>query len=181
MSSDRCSGSWLVDENGVGKRPPCVFCNGATDIVIEPPSERLPPPQIATEGPGQALPPPQIATEGPGQALPPPQIASEGPGQALPPPEIASEGPGQARPPKCVTPKINWTGCDRTKSCDACFFIEYAQGDSDIMCLAKDPNAECIFTGQIISDGSYAAVTASNGRCRPFGTDPLEVSHISFL
>ena len=167
MSSDRCSGSWLVDENGVGRRPPCVFCNGATDIVIEPPSERLPPPQIATEGPGQALPPPQIATEGPGQALPPP--------------EIASEGPGQARPPKCVTPKINWTGCDRTKSCDACFFIEYAQGDSDIMCLAKDPNAECIFTGQIISDGSYAAVTASNGRCRPFGTDPLEVSHISFL
>ena len=147
MSSDRCSGSWLVDENGVGKRPPCVFCNGATDIVIKPPSR--------------------------------PEIASEGPGQALPPPEIASEGPGQAQPPKCVTPKINWTGCDRTKSCDACFFIEYAQGDSDIMCLAKDPNAECIFTGQIISDGSYAAVTASNGRCRPFGTDPLEVSHIS--
>ena len=177
MSSDRCSGSWLVDENGVGKRPPCVFCNGATDIVIKPPSR----PEIASEGPGQALPPPEIVTEGPGQALPPPEIVTEGPGQALPPPEIASEGPGQARPPKCVTPKINWTGCDRTKSCDACFFIEYAQGDSDIMCLAKDPNAECIFTGQIISDGSYAAVTASNGRCRPFGTDPLEVSHISFL
>ena len=163
MSSDRCSGSWLVDENGVGKRPPCVFCNGATDIVIEPPSERLPPPQIATEGPGQALPPPQIATEGPGQALPPP--------------EIASEGPGQARPPKCVTPKINWTGCDRTKSCDACFFIEYAQGDSDIMCLTKDPKVECKKTGKIISNGSDAIVTASSGRCRPFGTDRFTVSH----
>lgn len=148
MSSDRCSGSWLVDENGIGKRPPCVFCNGATDIVIEPPSERLPPPEIATENPGQA-----------------PFI-----------PEIASESPEQAPPPKCVTPKINWTGCPRTRSCDACFFIEYAQGDSDIMCLAENPNAKCIFTGQIISDGTYAAVTASNGKCRPFGTDPLEVS-----
>ena len=145
MSSDRCSGSWLVDENGVGKRPPCVFCNGATDIVIKPPSR--------------------------------PEIASEGPGQALPPPEIASEGPGQARPPKCVTPKINWTGCDRTKSCDACFFIEYAQGDSDIMCLTKDPKVECKKTGKIISDGSDAIVTASSGRCRPFGTDPFTVSH----
>ena len=57
MSSDRCSGSWLVDENGVGKHPPCVFCDGATDIAVEPPSERIPPPEIATENPGQAPPP----------------------------------------------------------------------------------------------------------------------------
>jgi len=37
LSSDRCSGSFLVS-NGVAKRPGCVFCNGATDIVLEPPN-----------------------------------------------------------------------------------------------------------------------------------------------
>ena len=151
MSSDRCSGSWLVDENGVGKRPPCVFCNGATDIAVEPPSERLPPPEIATENPGQA---------------PPPGVS------------IATETPEQAPPPKCTSPKIKWTGCPRIRSCDACFSIEFddAVGGSDIMCMNKSPNTECIWTGNLIKDSSFVAVTGSNGKCRPFGNDPLEVS-----
>ena len=57
-----------------------------------------------------------------------------------------------------------------------CFSIEYddAQGGSDIMCLKKG-QFDCIFTGNLISDNSYVAVTASSGRCRPFSSDRLEV------
>ena len=79
---------------------------------------------------------------------------------------------------ECTSPKIKWTGCPRTRSCDACFSIEFddAKKGSDIMCMNKSPNTECIWTGNLINDSSFVAVTGSNGKCRPFGNDPLEVS-----
>ena len=80
---------------------------------------------------------------------------------------------------ECTSPKIKWTGCPRTRSCDACFSIEFddAKGGAGIMCMNKSPNTECIWTGNLISDSSFVAVTGSNGKCRPFGNDPLEVSY----
>ena len=81
---------------------------------------------------------------------------------------------------ECTSPKIKWTGCPRTRSCNACFSIEFddAKKGSDIMCMNKSPNTECIWTGNLINDSSFVAVTGSNGKCRPFGNDPLEVSKI---
>ena len=43
------------------------------------------------------------------------------------------------------------------------------------MCMRKG-NGQCIFTGNLISDNSFVAVTAESGQCRPFSSDPLEVS-----
>ena len=75
--------------------------------------------------------------------------------------------------------RIEWTGCGRVtgRSCDQCFSITYddAQGGSDIMCMRRG-NGQCIFTGNLISDNSFVAVTAESGQCRPFSSDPLEVS-----
>ena len=42
------------------------------------------------------------------------------------------------------------------------------------MCM-KRGNGQCIFTGNLISDNSFVAVTAESGQCRPFSSDPLEV------
>jgi len=43
------------------------------------------------------------------------------------------------------------------------------------MCMRRG-NGQCIFTGNLISDNSFVAVTAESGQCRPFSSDPLEVS-----
>ena len=55
-------------------------------------------------------------------------------------------------------------------------------GDSDIMCLKRQgKDTSCIFTGNLVKDSSYFAVTAPNpGKCRPFSDDPLEVSKVLF-
>ena len=42
------------------------------------------------------------------------------------------------------------------------------------MCMRRG-NGQCIFTGNLISDNSFVAVTAESGQCRPFSSDPLEV------
>jgi len=45
------------------------------------------------------------------------------------------------------------------------------------MCLKEQKAGSCIFTGNLLSDSSFFAVTATNpGQCRPFSKDPLEVS-----
>ena len=89
---------------------------------------------------------------------------------------------------ECTSPKIKWKlDVDNPReppcSCDACFSIEFddAKGGSGTMCMNKSPNTECIWTGNLISDSSFVAVTGSNGKCRPsridsYVTDPLEVS-----
>ena len=61
--------------------------------------------------------------------------------------------------------------------CDECMKVDFknSAGDTDIMCL-KQEKGPCIFTGNLVKDSSYFAVTATNPRqCRPFGNDPLEV------
>ena len=63
--------------------------------------------------------------------------------------------------------------------CDACFRINFknAAQDRDIMCLKEQGEGTCIFTGNLLGDRSFFAVTATNARqCRPFSNDPLEVS-----
>ena len=83
---------------------------------------------------------------------------------------------------QCKSPKIKWKGCTRIagNNCDACFSIEYddAEGGSDTLCM-KEGDFPCIFTGNLVKDGSYVAVTATNNVCRPFGSDPLEISFSS--
>ena len=46
------------------------------------------------------------------------------------------------------------------------------------MCM-KTGQFPCIFTGTKISDNTYVAITASGNQCRPFSSDPLEVSFSS--
>ena len=80
---------------------------------------------------------------------------------------------------QCKSPVIKWKGCPRIGGldCDACFSIEFddSEGGSDTLCM-KEGDFPCIYTGNLMKDGSYAAITASDGKCRPFGSDPLEVS-----
>ena len=80
----------------------------------------------------------------------------------------------------CHSPKIVWTDCTRARrQCDACFSITYDDnlGGFDIMCMKSHKDFPCIFSGNIISDNSYAAITSQNGgQCRPFSSDPLNVS-----
>ena len=48
----------------------------------------------------------------------------------------------------------------------------YTEGGTDIMCM-RNGNFPCIFTGNLVSDNAYVAVTASNagGNCEPFPSD----------
>ena len=76
---------------------------------------------------------------------------------------------------------IKWRNCPRkARNCDACFIAVFSyQGGSrkerDIMCMkSTSPNA-CIYTGNMLSDKSFAVVTGKNGKCTPFSEDPLEV------
>merc|ERR1711963_130828 len=82
-------------------------------------------------------------------------------------------------PSSCTSPTIKWKGCPRIGGldCDACFSIVYddAQGGDDTLCMKKG-SSNCIFTGKLLSDDSYAAITASSGNCRPFSNNELEVS-----
>ena len=62
--------------------------------------------------------------------------------------------------------------------CDACLHINFknAGRDRDIMCMKEQGEGSCIFTGNLLGDSSFFAVTATNpGKCRPFSKDPLEV------
>ena len=70
---------------------------------------------------------------------------------------------------------INITALGR---CDACLRINFknAGRDRDIMCMKEKGEGSCIFTGNLLGDSSFFAVTATNpGKCRPFSKDPLEV------
>ena len=78
---------------------------------------------------------------------------------------------------ECTAPEINWSECDSQIECDACFSINFKDGKipaNDVMCM-KTGQSPCIWTGNLVQDGSYVAVTASSGQCRPFSSDPLEV------
>jgi len=80
---------------------------------------------------------------------------------------------------KCTAPKINWVECPYLeRQCDACFSITFNDAllpKEDLMCMQAG-QSPCIWTGNLVDDGSYVAVTASSGNCRPFSSDPLEVS-----
>ena len=42
--------------------------------------------------------------------------------------------------------------------------------------MKEQGEGSCIFTGNLLGDSSFFAVTATNpGKCRPFSKDPLEV------
>ena len=83
-------------------------------------------------------------------------------------------------PGECDSPMITWTKCSN-ENCDDCLSITFNDGQpgSDEMCLKKSKAGSCIWTGNMNSDGSYVAVTASSGQCKPFSPDTLEVSHSS--
>ena len=62
--------------------------------------------------------------------------------------------------------------------CDSCLHVNFknAGRDRDIMCMKEHGEGSCIFTGNLLGDSSFFAVTATNpGKCRPFSKDPLEV------
>merc|ERR1719215_23819 len=75
-------------------------------------------------------------------------------------------------------PNIQWTRCPASgRNCAACFRVDFnnAARERDTMCLRSQGN--CIFTGNLIGDGSFAVATASDLRnCRPFSNDALEFS-----
>ena len=78
---------------------------------------------------------------------------------------------------KCKSPKIKWKGCVRIggRHCDACFSIEFDdfEGGYDTLCMEEV--FPCIFTGNLINDGSHVSLNFTDGKCGPFGSDPLEV------
>ena len=84
---------------------------------------------------------------------------------------------------ECTAPEINWIECSpllHSSPCDACFSIKFKDGKmpaNDEICM-KTGQSQCIWTGNLVHDGSYVAVTASSGQCRPFSSDPLEVRKI---
>ena len=78
---------------------------------------------------------------------------------------------------ECTAPEINWSSECTPNECDACFSIKFKDGKmppKDLMCMKKG-EYPCIWTGNLVQDGSYVAVTASSGQCRPFSSDSLEV------
>ena len=92
--------------------------------------------------------------------------------------KLADEFTGLTCPPpgECHAPKIDWTDCGIVgggRQCDVCFSITFNDGQpgSDIMCMK---GKQCVFTGNLIDDGSYVAVTASL-QCTPPLSDPLDV------
>ena len=96
--------------------------------------------------------------------------------------KLDSEFTGLTCPPpgECHAPKIGWTDCGIIgggRQCDVCFSITFNddQPGSDIMCMK---GKQCVYTGNLINDGSYVAVTASL-QCTPELSDPLSVRFFS--
>ena len=96
--------------------------------------------------------------------------------------KLADEFTGLTCPPpgECHAPKIDWTDCTFIGGggqCDVCFSITFNDGQpgSDIMCMK---GKQCVWTGNLIDDGSYVAVTASD-QCTPELSDPLSVRFFS--
>ena len=78
---------------------------------------------------------------------------------------------------ECKSPKIVKTNCYGSKgldgrNCDVCFTISYSD-IADSMCMKAVQGAPCIFMGELESDNTFVAVTASNagGNCEPFPSD----------
>ena len=72
---------------------------------------------------------------------------------------------------ECNSPKIFKSKC-KAYHCDACFNISYSD-IADSMCMKAVQGAPCIFMGELESDNTFVAVTASNagGNCEPFPSD----------